>query len=180
MNCQDFEPFLFAYVDGEFDGPEKADADEHLCCCQACRSEVEEQRAFKRRLREVAASTSSLNPPAPAALRESIGAALAKERAPRRLPWVRPTVLVPAGLAAAASVAVVVWLLGASPEQTNALVAASIAHHQGDLPLDVQDVSGEVTLKVSKSLHRELKWLAAVEELDEGQLGAELLGRYPL
>lgn len=42
-------------------------------------------------------------------------------------------------------------------------------------PLDVEDVSGEVTLRLSKSLHRELKWLAAVEELSEEQMASEML-----
>ncbi|HEY3447568.1 MAG TPA: zf-HC2 domain-containing protein [Myxococcales bacterium] len=139
MDCQDFEPFLFAYVDGEFDGPERADADTHLAECEACRREVEQQRAFKRRLKEVASEASALSPPAPAALRERIESALAQERAPRRLPLLRPAYLVPAGLAAAATVAVIVWLSGTSPEQANAFITASILHHQGDLRLDVED-----------------------------------------
>lgn len=135
MNCQDFEPFLFAYVDGEFDGPEKADADAHLAVCEACRREVEEQRSFKRRMREVASGASA----APAALRERIEASLERERAPLALRrYLRPAYVVPAGLAAAAAVAVVVWLSGTSPAQANALIQEAIAHHQRDLPLDVQ------------------------------------------
>ncbi|MDX9999881.1 MAG: type II toxin-antitoxin system HicB family antitoxin [Polyangia bacterium] len=43
------------------------------------------------------------------------------------------------------------------------------------VPVDEEDLSGEVTLKISKSLHRELKFLAALEELEVSQLGAELL-----
>lgn len=139
MTCQDFEPFLFAYVDGEFDGLERADADTHLATCDACRREVEEQRAYKRRMREAASAPSALNPTAPSDLRARLSARLDAEARPRRL-FSRPAMAAAAALAAAASVAVAVYLrAGFSREQANALVAAAIAHHQGDLPLDVQD-----------------------------------------
>ena len=139
MNCQDFEPFLFAYVDGEFDGPERSDADAHLAACEACRREVEQQRAYKRRMREVAATPCALNPPAPAVLREHLCDALAAEPAARRLAFLRPRILVPFGLAAAAAVAMFVWASGTSPAQADALIREAINHHQGNLPLDVQD-----------------------------------------
>ncbi|MGC4113531.1 MAG: zf-HC2 domain-containing protein [Myxococcales bacterium] len=137
MNCQDFEPFLFAYVDGEFDGPEKADADAHLGTCEACRREVEEQRAFKRKMREVASGAASAL--APATLRDRIEASLEKERAPTPITrYLKPSYLVPASLAAAATIATVVWLSGTSPEPANRLIQEAILHHQRDLPLDVQ------------------------------------------
>ncbi len=42
-------------------------------------------------------------------------------------------------------------------------------------PLVEEDFSGEVTLKISKSMHRELAWLARLEELPEEQIAGELL-----
>lgn len=139
MTCKDFEPFLFAYVDGEFEGPEKAAADTHLAECEACRNEVEAQRAFKRRVREAAATPSPANPGAPAHLRANLVAALAKEPAPSNVVFLRPRFLVPAALATAASVAVIAYFATGRTADTSSLVRESIAHHQIDLPLDVQD-----------------------------------------
>lgn len=141
MNCQDFEPFLFAFVDGEFDGPEKADAEAHLAQCEACRREVEVQKAFKRRLRVVATAPGALNPPAPSQLRAGLVAALAREPAPRgTLAFLRPAVLVPLSLAAAASIATVVVYLKTGPvDDPMPFINDTIAHHQRELPMDVQD-----------------------------------------
>lgn len=137
MTCQDFEPFLLAYVDGEFDGPEKTDADAHLAQCEGCRNEVALQRAFKRRLRAASGSESVLNPAPPQHLRAGILAAIKRER-PRRFVLARPALAVPVALAMAAAVAVVVYLHSRHGD-ADALIAAAVAHHQGDLPLDVQD-----------------------------------------
>jgi predicted RNase H-like HicB family nuclease len=41
-------------------------------------------------------------------------------------------------------------------------------------PLVEEDLSGEVTLKISKTMHRELVWLARLEELPEEQIASEL------
>ncbi len=41
-------------------------------------------------------------------------------------------------------------------------------------PLVDEDHSGEVTLKISKTMHRELAWLARLEELPEEQIASEL------
>jgi len=41
-------------------------------------------------------------------------------------------------------------------------------------PLAEADLSGEVTLKISKTMHRELAWLARLEELPEEQIASEL------
>jgi hypothetical protein len=142
MNCTDFEPFLFAFVDGEFDGPEKADAEAHLAGCEACRREVEAQRAFKRRLREAACAQV-----APAGFRERIGAALEKEALPRPIPFFRrPAFVVPVSLAAAAGIAAVIWFAaGPNPLGSEIIAAAAIDHHTHELPDDVRaDKPGEM------------------------------------
>lgn len=41
-------------------------------------------------------------------------------------------------------------------------------------PLAEAEFSGEVTLKISKTMHRELAWLAKLEELPEDQIASEL------
>jgi len=40
--------------------------------------------------------------------------------------------------------------------------------------VDEMEVSGELTLKISKTLHRELHWLALLEELEDDQLASEI------
>ena len=41
-------------------------------------------------------------------------------------------------------------------------------------PIDEVSLSGEVTLQISQSLHRELRWLSLLEEMDEAALAAEI------
>jgi predicted RNase H-like HicB family nuclease len=42
------------------------------------------------------------------------------------------------------------------------------------VPVDEQEVSGEITLRISKTLHRELHWLALLEELEDDELASEV------
>lgn len=67
-------------------------------------------------------------------------------------------------------------VLAALDEEISAQIA-NIRESGGrvPVPVDLEDHSGEVTLRISKSLHRELRWLAALEELTEEQLAGEIL-----
>lgn len=52
MKCDDFMPFLDAYVDQELDEQDVREAEVHLASCHACREAVSYQIAFKERLKE--------------------------------------------------------------------------------------------------------------------------------
>jgi len=52
MKCDDFMPFLDAYVDQELDEQDVREAEVHLGSCHACREAVSYQTAFKEGLRE--------------------------------------------------------------------------------------------------------------------------------
>jgi anti-sigma factor RsiW len=50
MSCRDFQPFIGAYIDDEFDERETAEFEAHIEGCPECRSEFEEQLKFKQTL----------------------------------------------------------------------------------------------------------------------------------
>lgn len=72
MTCEDFVPFIDAFVDGEFDEREKAEMEVHLESCEACREQVQFQIRFKDEFK------SCLTQRAPDGLREQIFAGLAE------------------------------------------------------------------------------------------------------
>jgi len=135
MTCQELEPFLLAYVDGEFESAETAEVESHLAECESCRNEVEHQREYKRRMRE--AARAAVGEGAPAALRQRITAAVAAEPRPRRS--LRPFIIFPALGAGATAAGVVVYLSEANQQKASIYVTAAVAHHQKDLPLEVED-----------------------------------------
>lgn len=51
MGCEDFEPFIDAYIDEEFGERERADMEAHLRICNECRQRVQTQLQFKQKLR---------------------------------------------------------------------------------------------------------------------------------
>lgn len=66
MTCEDFVPFIDAYVDQEFDERERAEMEVHLSTCAECRRRVEFEVKMKRELK------ACLEERAPDALRERI------------------------------------------------------------------------------------------------------------
>jgi anti-sigma factor RsiW len=140
MDCTELERGVDAYLDGEFDARERAEADAHLAACSCCRALVERQGkirdAVRARLREAMA------PPAPAgrapeALRASIEKALARSRRPL---WRR--VLAPLPVATlAACAAGVVFVLVTHGGHDLALVEEAVSKHHRSLPLEVSTAS---------------------------------------
>jgi anti-sigma factor RsiW len=51
MECGDLGRAVDAYLDGEFDARERAEADAHLAGCEPCRSRVEAQRRLRDAVR---------------------------------------------------------------------------------------------------------------------------------
>lgn len=66
MTCEDFVPFIDAYVDQEFDERERAEMEVHLGSCAACRQRVEFEVKIKRELK------ACLEERAPESLRDRI------------------------------------------------------------------------------------------------------------
>jgi len=71
MTCEDFVPFIDAFVDGEFDERERAEMEVHLDSCETCREQVRFQVRLKEEFK------ASLTESAPDALREQIFSGIA-------------------------------------------------------------------------------------------------------
>jgi anti-sigma factor RsiW len=145
MECGDLARSVDAYLDGEFDARERAEADAHLERCPACRALLESQGRARAALR--ASLREAMGPPAtagraPAALRARIEASLARERRPI---WRRLLSPLPLG-AVAACAAGALLVLGAHGVDDALVVEAVRSHHRG-LPLEVMAASvGEASI----------------------------------
>ncbi len=139
MDCGELERGIDAYLDGEFDGRERAEADAHLAKCERCRSLADAQgrirAALRARLRE------AMTPPAgagraPPALRARIEDALMRRRRPL---WRRALSPLPLGaVAACAAGALLVLVTHGGGE---ALVEEAVRSHHRGLPLEVTTAS---------------------------------------
>jgi anti-sigma factor RsiW len=139
MDCGELERSVDAYLDGEFDARERAEADAHLAKCERCRALADAQgrirAALRARLREAMAPPSVAGR-APPALRARIEDALARRRRPL---WRRALSPLPLG-ALAACVAGAVLVL-ATHGGGNALVEEAVRNHHRGLPLEVMAAS---------------------------------------
>jgi anti-sigma factor RsiW len=142
IDCTELERSIDAYLDGEFDAPERAEADLHLSSCPRCRALVDGRARLRDGLR--AKLREAMTPPAPAGrapaeLRTRIEEALAR----RRLPiWRR--VLSPLPLATAAACAAGALVVLVTHGGDAALVEEAVRSHHRALPLEVMaaDVVG--------------------------------------
>ncbi len=137
MDCTELERSIDAYVDGEFDARERAEADLHLAACERCRklaaAAATLRSAVRAKLRE-AMTPPSVAGRAPAELRARIEADLARQRRPR---WRRAFSPIPvATLAACAAGAVVVLWTHAGDQPPGSLAEAAIRNHHARYPLD--------------------------------------------
>lgn len=145
MDCGELERAIDAYLDGEFDARERAEADAHLAKCERCRALADTQArirsAIRARLREAMAPPATAGR-APAALRTRIEDALAQSRRPL---WRRALSPLPLGALAACAAGVLVVLLthgGGDP-----LVEEVVRNHHRGLPLEVIAASvGEASI----------------------------------
>jgi len=149
MDCTELERSIDAYVDGEFDVRERAEADLHLASCERCRGLASGRAmlrtAMRAKLREAMAPPAAAGR-APPELRARIEAELARRRRPI---WRRALAPVPvATLAACAAGAAIVFLVhGEGPAGASALAEEAIRSHHRDLPLDyVAASAGEVSI----------------------------------
>jgi len=139
LSCADLERSVEAYLDGEFEVREQAEAEAHLAACEGCRRATEAaarlRQALRARLRE-AMGPSSPAGRAPAALRRRVAESLARERQPL---WRR--VFAPIPLATVAACAAGVLVVLATHGGNDALVVEAVKKHHRGLPLEVTTAS---------------------------------------
>lgn len=139
MNCAELERSLEAFLDGEFDAQERAEAETHLAECPTCRDQVDARArlrtALQAKLREAMGPTNPACRASPA-LRARVEKALAHERRPL---WRRVFAPIPAAtLAACAAGALVVLVTHGGGD---VLVDEAIRYHHRALPLEVDAAS---------------------------------------
>jgi anti-sigma factor RsiW len=139
MDCSELERVVDAYLDGEFDAAERAEADAHLARCERCRGHVEAQgrlrTALRARLREAMAPPGEAGR-APPALRARIEDALARHRRPL---WRRMLSPLPLGALAACAAGALLVLVTHGADA--ALVEEAVRSHHRGLPLEVMAAS---------------------------------------
>lgn len=145
MDCSELERSADAYLDGEFDARERAEADMHLGTCPRCLALVEERRrvreAMRAKLREAMAAPAAAGR-APEELRKRIEEALARRRRPL---WRRAFSPIPLSTVAACAAGAIVVLVTHGGDA--ALVEEAVRSHHRALPLEVlANVGGEAPI----------------------------------
>lgn len=139
MDCAELARALDAYLDGELDAPERAEADAHLAACPACRAQADAEGQVRSAMRARLRTAFGVGTPAgraPVELRERIHEALAHERRPL---WRRA--LSPLPIAALAACAAGVLVVIATNGGADPLVEEAVRKHTRDLPLEVTAAS---------------------------------------
>src|SRR5690242_6597401 len=139
MDCAELERSLDAWIDGELDAADGAEAERHVAACERCREQANaarrERRALRVKLREAMGGGTASD-----GLRARIHVALVAER---RAPlWRRLVPPLPvAGLVALAVGIVVAAALLVARGEGDALLEETVAKHARDLPLEVTSAS---------------------------------------
>lgn len=146
MDCRELERSIDAYLDGEFDARERAEADAHLAACPRCRAAADAQTrirtAVRARLREAMTAPAAAGR-APAALRARIEESLARRRRPL---WRRALSPIPLATAAACAAGALV-VLATHGGAADPLVEEAVRKHNRGLPLEVTAASiGEASI----------------------------------
>jgi anti-sigma factor (TIGR02949 family) len=128
MDCTELERSIDAYVDGEFDVRERAEAELHLAACERCRALA----ASRASLRAAMAPPSRAGR-APAELRARIEAELARRRRPL---WRKAFAPIPVATLAACAAGAVVVLWTHSGETLPGALEEAIRNHHARYPLD--------------------------------------------
>jgi len=135
MDCREMERSTDAFLDGEFDQRERAEAEAHLASCASCRALVDGQGrirdAVRAKLRQAMAAPAPAGC-APEALRDRLTRSLARGRGP---PWRRALSPLPIATVAACAAGVLVVL--ASHTGNPDLLEDAIRNHHRGLPLEV-------------------------------------------
>jgi anti-sigma factor RsiW len=135
MDCTELERSMDAYLDGEFDARERAEAEAHLSGCPRCNASFETRgrmrEALRAKLREAMGGGAAAGR-APEALRARLVDALARER---RSPWRR--LLSPMPIATLTACAAGALFAIATHGGDALLVEEAVRLHHRALPLEV-------------------------------------------
>jgi anti-sigma factor RsiW len=135
IDCAELERALEPFLDGEFEGAERLEVENHLAACKGCHDRAAARGrvrdAVRARLREAMGGSTRAGR-APPALRERIEQQLARQRRPL---WRR--VLSPIPLATAAACAAGVLVVLATRGGPDVLMEEAVRKHNRDLPLEV-------------------------------------------
>lgn len=154
LNCDDFVPFIDAFIDGEFDGLERAEAQAHIDHCPSCRQKVEFHIQFKHDIRQ--ALNSPDNPPkAPESLRNNILTMLEQEhqkqlRATTEQPFKRAGLMMAPAAAVMLASALILpafTIAPAAAKKHNDITKQTIEWHKGNLPLEVKSQDAKKVAK---------------------------------
>lgn len=140
MGCDDFEPFIDAYIDDEFGERERADMEAHLANCDCCRKKVCAQVKFKEQLREHLPQES-----APETLRERVFEGLheieCEQKRERRWPTMKRVGWVAGPLAAIVTLVVLVpgmeLTVAPAASSSGPVIDHTVDWHQSNFPLEV-------------------------------------------
>ena len=140
MNCQEFQIFADAYVDGEFDERDRGEAEAHIRGCAECRTQVEMRFRLKDQLKQVMGQTR-----APEALRSRIVAQLEQAECAARRQRLRQSPAVRVAIVAGPLAASIILVLAFLPEFTVTpaaseqvpMVESTVDWHRGNLPIEV-------------------------------------------
>ncbi len=147
MNCQEAQPLIHAYVDGELDLIKSLEVEAHLRDCAACAREVRNLQALRGALRGSLYynAPASLGRRVQASVRQAAGAASAPRRSLCRWPGAARALPLVAALAALAVVVVVAWgfLRAAMAPAANDLLAQEVlaSHVRSLMPGHLEDVA---------------------------------------
>jgi len=131
MSCAEADAIMYAFVDGELSGPDRAAYEAHLVACDACARATRLQARFKAALRGHLP-----RPEVPEGLRQRVHLAIEAEPPVRRQwPWQAYPRVFAFSMAAAAAVVLLVAGPHRSPSSSVLEQALSTFHH--DVPLDV-------------------------------------------
>jgi mycothiol system anti-sigma-R factor len=137
LRCAGIQRFVDTYLDGEFADSDRAEFEQHLGECESCRHKVKNQAEWKVAIRKAAPREQ-----APAALRNRVQRAIAKEAGGRRhaRSWrAFATRVLPVAAAAGLVGSLMISRLQLSP-----VAADVIAKHQRNLPIEVSGGSEQV------------------------------------
>lgn len=130
IDCGDFQKFVDAYLDGEYDERERRDFDAHLAGCPDCRGWYDQRRWLGQAIRDQLVAQS---PPMPGGCRAAVRARIEIEAAParrrRRLALALPLPLV----AAVSAVFIFFGTSGFAPP----IIEEAVSQHLDDLPVEV-------------------------------------------
>ena len=140
--CEDFEPFIDAYIDEEFGERERADMEAHLSVCDCCRKQVRAQVKFKEHLQQHLGCEK-----APDSLREQILEGLECIEVDRceekseggwrskvHVGWIAGPLAAMVALAVVVPELTVVAPAASSPAS---MIDSTVDWHQGNFPLEV-------------------------------------------